>query len=116
MNPTATTKRESIMDTKPIQMSWEPTTYSLAEQLNQEMQSAGLIPQHWCNECAKQTWVITPEEAVEIAGISPGCYRANRGKAVMMKKIHTVTTSTGTALICLKSLFLCLFSVCEEAA
>ena len=77
------------------------------------MQSTGLIPQYWCNACAKPAWVVTPDEAVEIASLSPGCYRLRAGQAVRMRNIHYVTTSTGMRLICLKSLFLCLFSVCE---
>ena len=79
--------------------------------MNQQMMSAGLIPQLWCDACAKQTWVVTLEEAVEIAGISPDCCYSNVRKPVMMRNIHTVTTSKGTALICLKSLFLSIFSI-----
>ena len=79
--------------------------------MNQQMMSAGLIPQLWCDSCAKQTWVVTLEEAVEIAGMSPDCYYSNARKPVMMRNIHTITTSTGRAFICLESLFLCIVSI-----
>jgi hypothetical protein len=104
------------MNTEEIQMSIEPTTQLSPDQLNRHIQTAGLIPQHWCDACAKATWMVTPEEAAEIAGISPSCYSAKAGKTVMMRNLHIVTTSTGAELICLKSLFLCIFSVCEAAA
>ena len=94
----------------------KPATHQPPEQVNRQVQSAGFIPRAWCDACAKHTWVVTPEEAGEIADIGPGCYRAKAKKVVMMRSIHTVTTSTGTTLICLKSLLLCIFSVCEAAA
>lgn len=99
-----------------IKVSMEPTTPSSADQVDRQMQTVGLIPHLWCNACAKYTWVVTPDEAAEIAGISPGCFGTNAGKAVMMRNIHIVTTSTSATLICLKSLLLCIFSVCEAAA
>ena len=79
--------------------------------MSQQKMAAGLIPQHWCDACAKQTCVVTLEEAVEIAGMSPDCYYSNARKPVMMRSIHTITTSQGGALICLESLFLCIFSI-----
>jgi hypothetical protein len=33
---------------------------------------------------------------------------------MMMRNIHSVTTSTGASLICLRSFFLCIFSACEQ--
>jgi hypothetical protein len=99
------------MNTKATRTPMESTIESLADQVNQQMRPAGLIPRHWCDACAKQTWVVTLEEAVEIVGISPDCYNSKARKRVMMRNIHTVTTSTGTALICLKSLLLCIFSI-----
>ena len=93
----------------------DPTTELSTDQVNRQTQTAGLIPQHWCNACAKHTWMVTPEEAAEIACISPSCYSAKAGKAVVIRNIHMVTTSTGAALVCLKSLFLCIFSGCDGA-
>lgn len=104
------------MNTTTTQMLMEPTAHPSADQVNRQMRPAGLIPRHWCDACAKHTWVVTPEEAAEIAGISPSCYSAKAGKTVMMRNLHIVTTSTGAELVCLKSLFLCIFSVCEAAA
>jgi hypothetical protein len=79
--------------------------------VSQQKMAAGLIPQHWCDACAKETWVVTLEQAVDIAGINTDCYYSNAQKPVMMRNIHTVTDSGGTALICLRSLFLCIFSI-----
>jgi len=84
-------------------------------EVKQRIRSTGLLPQDWCNGCAKQTWVITPEEAVEIVSLSPDCFGATAEKTLLMRNLHYVTTSTGLRLICLKSLFLWLFSVCEGA-
>ena len=103
------------MNARATRMSMKPTVQLSVEQLEQQAQPRALIPQHWCDACAKQTWVVTLEEAVEIAGISPSCYSAKAGKTVMTRNIHAVTTSTGAALICLRSLFLCIFSACEAA-
>lgn len=94
----------------------ESTIQLSADQVNQQMRPAGLIPLHWCDACAKLAWAITPEEAVEIAGISSKYFSAKAEKTVMMRNLHIVTTSTGAMLICLQSLLLCIFSACEAAA
>lgn len=94
----------------------EPALCSAADQAQRREQPEGLIPRQWCDACARETWVVTFEEAVEIAGISPSCYSAKAGEAVMMENLHTMTTPAGATLICLESLLLCIFSFCEKTA
>ena len=95
-------------------MPMEPTVQLSADGVNLRNRPAGLIPRHWCDACAEHTWVVTLEEVIEIASIGPSCYGPRAGKATMMRNIHSVTTSTGASLICLRSFFLCIFSACEQ--
>jgi hypothetical protein len=124
------------MNTKRTTVSMEPAAQAWAYPLNQEL--VALLSQYWCDACAKPTWVVTPAEAVEIVSLSSNyfCLRSHSlfdqgkdvevvslnpqglsrpaGKTGVKPTIHVVTTSTGLALVCLKSLFLCLFSVTNE--
>jgi hypothetical protein len=84
-----------------------------ADRADRQSRTPGLIPRQWCEVCARQTWVVTFEETEEIVDMSPSGYGAKAGKAIVMRSVHTVTTRTGTTLICLKSLFQCIFSICD---
>jgi hypothetical protein len=63
-----------------------------------------VIPQHWCAQCGKQTWVVSFEEAYEIwAG---GSQAASQTKSeFQMTELHQVKAGSDAKLICLHSLF-----------
>src|SRR5262245_16393201 len=69
----------------------------------------GLLPRRWCEGCSKQTWVVTPDEALEIAGLTPSWHAAGAGKTMMIPGIHILRASQGIELICLESLLRCIF-------
>jgi hypothetical protein len=63
-----------------------------------------VIPQHWCAQCGKQTWVVSVEEAIEIwAGGSQALGQTS--DEFQVTELHRVKTESGTKLICLHSLF-----------
>ena len=59
------------MDTTKILGSVEPVNRSSVEPVNKPIQTEGLIPKQWCDGCATLTWAVTPDEAGEIARMSP---------------------------------------------
>jgi len=63
-----------------------------------------VVPQHWCAQCRKQTWVIAFEEAFEIwAAGSQGA--SQTGSQFQSTELHQVKLASGEEMICLPSLF-----------
>jgi hypothetical protein len=54
----------------------------------------------WCPDCPGPAGMLTPDEAAAVAGVSPRVIREWAEAA----RLHSVETSDGALLICLKSL------------
>jgi hypothetical protein len=72
-----------------------------------------VIPQQWCSECAKQTWVVSFEEAFEIWAAGSQAASQSNNK-FQLTELHQVQTVSGAKLICLHSLFPNAFSFAKE--